>query len=255
VCLIESPHPYPDFYKQGWTLINPDLGAKASRIHFARLETEPGWDYVLIMDGKGSVVQSLDGSHPSGLWSQPVSGRTVGVQLVSDTSVTGWGFCVDQIVSTETTPCLAESEHPYPNGYDHTWTLTNPDLGAAATKIRFARLDTEAGYDFVILSDSGGNEVQRFDGLHALDMWSEEVSGRVVQVRLVSDESVSMWGFCVDEVATPSPTATVTSTRTPTGTPSPTPLPWLSATVTATPSPTATRTRGSRVLLPLVLRP
>ncbi|MGB3219733.1 MAG: phosphodiester glycosidase family protein, partial [Anaerolineae bacterium] len=44
--------------------------------------------------------------------------------------------------------CLAESPHPYSNNYNNTWTLTNPNSSATATRIHFSRIETESGYDY-----------------------------------------------------------------------------------------------------------
>ncbi len=115
--------------------------------------------------------------------------------------------------------CLAESAHPYTNNFDHTWTLTNPDAGAAGTRVQFSRLETEAGYDYVILRDGSGVEFQRFDGIAPNHTWSAPIPGQVVKVELVSDYSLTNWGFCVEALlssdTTPTPTPTATATLVP----------------------------------------
>jgi PKD repeat protein len=98
--------------------------------------------------------------------------------------------------------CLIESSHPYRDNYNNTWTLTNPDASAAATRIHFSRLETEAGYDYVRVRDANGNQINRFDGVHASGEWSSTVSGRIVKVQLTSDDGVTAWGFCVDRIET-----------------------------------------------------
>ena len=96
-CLAESAHPYTNNFDYTWTLTNPDTTATQTRIHFGRLETERGYDYVYVRDGNGTQVNRFDGTYSSGAWSNAVTGRTVKVQLTSDSSVTAWGFCVDRI--------------------------------------------------------------------------------------------------------------------------------------------------------------
>jgi subtilisin family serine protease len=103
-CLIESAHPYENNTDRTWTITNTDTTAVYSRIHFSRLETESGYDPVIIMDATGTEVQRLSGPFPSGVWSAPVPGATVQVQLRTDNSITGWGFCVDSIASTAPPP-------------------------------------------------------------------------------------------------------------------------------------------------------
>jgi len=121
--------------------------------------------------------------------------------------------------------CLVESPHPYPDNYDNTWTLINPDTNAASTRIYFSRLETESGYDYVYVQDANNNQINRFTGNYSSGVWSDPVPGRTVKVQLTSDGSVTAWGFCVDRIETIStggtntPTPTATATRTPTATP------------------------------------
>ena len=214
-CLAESAHPYANDTDQTWTLTNPDTRAQASRIHFSRLETEASYDVVIVRDGAGQEVQRFDGSHPGGIWTVAVPGRTIQVQLVSDFSITEWGFCVDQIQTAQASTCLAESPHPYPDFFDRTWTIVNPDPSAASSKIHFSRLETEERYDYVIIRDAAGNAIQLLDGLYDVGLWSDEVPGRTVLVQLTSDYSVSEWGFCVDEIVASGTGATPTVTTIP----------------------------------------
>jgi len=143
--------------------------------------------------------------------------------------------------------CLAESPHPYPNDYNNTWTLTNPDTTATATRLRFSRLETEPYYDLVIIRDSNNVERQRFSGSYS-NVWTVDVPGRVVKVQLWSDSSVIAWGFCVDQMVssgpTPTWTATPTITPTPTRTATPTSTSTPTSTPTLTPTPTGTPIAG-----------
>ena len=314
-CLEQSPHPYPNNYNHTWTLTNPDPNAASTRIHFRRLETERGWDYVYVRDGNNNQVNRFDGNYSSGVWSSAVPGRTVRVQLTTDGSVTRWGFCVDRIETVSrgqtsvtvqrvwtadrsdntktsfrpgdqirykarinnsgsstvsaatvwevtgpramtlysgnldfrpstwdwrldtTVPsdmpagnyifrvrviyngrtseqssaftvsggggnCLAESPHPYPNNYNHTWTLTNPDPNAASTRIHFSRLETESGWDYIYIRDGNNNQIYRYSGHYSSGGWTGAVPGRTVKVQLTTDGSVTRWGFCVDRIET-----------------------------------------------------
>jgi len=78
--------------------------------------------------------------------------------------------------------CLIQSPHPYPDDYDRTWTITNLAPSATASKIHFARLETEAAFDCVIIRDNEGNEIQRIDGIYSSGLWSAEVPSRIVRV-------------------------------------------------------------------------
>jgi type VII secretion-associated serine protease mycosin len=201
-CLAESVHPYGDNSDLTWTLTNPDEEAAYSRLHFRRLETENGFDFVNVKDGNGNVIQPFSGAY-AGFWSVAVPGRTVQVQLVSDYIYPAWGFCVDQIETTPPPPpCLAESPHPYSDNSNETWTVTNPDEEATFSRIHFSRLETESGFDLVNVKDGNGNVIQPFSGAYAGGVWSIKVPGRTVQIQLVSDFVYAAWGFCVDQIET-----------------------------------------------------
>jgi hypothetical protein len=246
-CLIESEHPYANYSSVSWTLTNPDTDATVSRIHFTRFEVEIGYDYVLIKDGGGNLVERLDGYHSTGFWSAEVPGRVVQVQLVSDHSVTQWGFCVDQIATAEMPDCLAASDHPYDNLEDRTWTLTNPDVDAQASRVHFLRLETHDTRDYVIVADGAGNEYALISGVFPNGVRSVAVPGRVVRLRLVTDSSHQFWGFCVDYME-----SAATSTA-----PTLTPIASLTPSTTLTTTPTATRTQPAprhRVYLPIMLK-
>jgi hypothetical protein len=95
-CIVESPHPYEDDTSVTNSVTNPDVNALSTRVHFSRIELDPG-DYIVLKDSAGRERQRITESYPSGLWSQGVPGRVVRVQLVTDSSGTAWGFCLDQI--------------------------------------------------------------------------------------------------------------------------------------------------------------
>lgn len=114
---------------------------------------------------------------------------------------------------TPTPVCIVQSPHPYPNNYDNTWTLTNPDTLASATHVHFFRIDIESGWDFIYIMDGSGTVYERLSGSYT-NYWSAAIPGRTVRIRFTTDSSVVNWGFCVDEVAssapiTPSPTPEV----------------------------------------------
>lgn len=90
--LAESPHPYSNNYTNTWTISSS--GADQIRIHFSRLETESGYDYIYIYDRNNNQVTSYSGIH-NNTWTPWVNGDTIKVKLVTDYSVTAYGFVVD----------------------------------------------------------------------------------------------------------------------------------------------------------------
>ena len=109
----------------------------------------------------------------------------------------------ESLIGSVTAPltCLAESQHPYANSFDYTWTITNSDTHASGSRVHFSRLETESGYDQVRVLDQNGNIIQSVTGYYPSGLWSDPVPGRVVKVRLTTDSSVTYWGFCLDIIA------------------------------------------------------
>lgn len=91
--LIESRHPYPKYYYNTWTISEP--GAKRIRLHFSKIGTQAGHDYVYILNRNRMSVIRYDGAH-NDVWTPWVGGDSISVKIVSDGSVSGFGFTVDQ---------------------------------------------------------------------------------------------------------------------------------------------------------------
>jgi hypothetical protein len=126
--------------------------------------------------------------------------------------------------------CIAESAHPYPIGVDTTpVVITNPDTNAKSTQVHFSQLETEANWDYVIIRNGNGQEIQRITGSYPTGLWSNAIPGKTVQIYIHSDNSINAWGFCVDQVQSviqvniylpvifkqPTPTPTPRPTNTP----------------------------------------
>ncbi|MBE2262210.1 MAG: hypothetical protein IAE92_05675 [Burkholderiaceae bacterium] len=205
-----SPHPYPNDSAEFLVLLNDDPAATGTQVVFDRIELEDGVDYLVIMDAEDTPYQWITGGHPEGLTSAAVPGVAVKVQLVSDGSVRAWGYNIRELASGEpgepedrpTTPsALAESAHPYVNDFEKVWTLTNPDVTAASTKVHFDRLALSRG-DVVELLDASGTVLQAFQEVSGNDFWSDYLPGRVVKVRLATRSGYEDWGFRIDKLAT-----------------------------------------------------
>jgi tripartite motif-containing protein 71 len=129
-CLAESQHPYASNFDYTWTITNPDPQASSSRLHFSRVETESGYDFIRVLDQNDHLIQSISGDFPSGLWIDSVPGRVVKVRLITDSSVTRWGFCVDAFTSVSTSE-LAYSTFLGGSGFDASQAIAASNSGIA----------------------------------------------------------------------------------------------------------------------------
>ena len=98
-----------------------------------------------------------------------------------------------------------ESAHPYANNLNQTYGL---DLAgvvpacATQVKLHFSMLRTEAGYDYVIVRNGAGAEVQRFDGSrdNTWTNWVPLSATKAMSVKLTTDGSVTRDGFRIDSL-------------------------------------------------------
>ncbi len=89
---VQSPHPYPNNYKNTWEITAPN--ATKIALHFQYLMVEPGYDYVYIYNSTGALVQSYTGFHVN-MWTPFINGSKVYIVLESDESVNYTGFYID----------------------------------------------------------------------------------------------------------------------------------------------------------------
>lgn len=90
---VESPHPYANNYDNVWTI--SEGGATQIRVHFDRLDLERNYDFVRILDANDEVWFEYTGAQRD-LTTPPIQGDTIKIQLVTDRSITGWGFSIDR---------------------------------------------------------------------------------------------------------------------------------------------------------------
>ena len=203
---------------------------------FERFELEAGYDYLYVADGEGNQQTNHTGTRTGD--EIILNGNEVELVMQSDYSVTAWGFravifqdvgCVCPQVAmpvcgvdgvTYGNSCEANcagtpiahnsrcngspwfrenraisSPHDYPNNYDNTWTIS--EGGARFVRVHFTRIDVERGYDFLSVEDGAGNVVARYTGADT-DVTSPVIAGDTAVIRLVSDYSVTRYGFDSD---------------------------------------------------------
>lgn len=87
------------------------------------------------------------------------------------------------------------SPHNYTNSYSATQTYTK--TGATKVSLHFSRLETEANYDFVTVTDKNGNVIGKYSGTKAA--FTVEVPGDTAKITLTSDSSVTGYGYDIDQ--------------------------------------------------------
>ncbi|MGV3487943.1 MAG: M4 family metallopeptidase [Tuberibacillus sp.] len=98
----DTPHPYPNNYDGGHYYSKP--GAQKVALHFSRFETENYYDYVNILDKNNNVTAQYTGTK-SAFWAI-VDGDQITSELISDYSVTAWGYHIDQVAYYSDQPLL-----------------------------------------------------------------------------------------------------------------------------------------------------
>jgi subtilisin family serine protease len=97
----------------------------------------------------------------------------------------------------QTVDYLVESEHPYTNKADQSWTINYP--GAKNIRVIFEKVETEAKYDKVTVGDSAGRAIDELSG-KVENYTTDYVEGDTVKIRFRSDESVAGWGFRISKI-------------------------------------------------------
>ena len=96
---LESSHPYADSCTDVW--VYTIQNAKQLKVTFdSQTEMEDGFDYLLVQDGSGALVQKATGTELAGQ-SVTVPGDTLRIQMQSDDSGNAWGFKVTDVQSVK----------------------------------------------------------------------------------------------------------------------------------------------------------
>jgi len=155
--LAESPHPYPNNYDRWWTI--SETGAGQIRAHFTQLDVEQGWDYVYIYDENYNLITGYTGSYRD-LWTDWVTGSTIRVRLVSDSSVTAYGFTIDTKETGAAPPPPAGNKFAILVGVnDYADPLTNDLVGCVEDAMDWRSYLVGKGYQIShFLADSQATE-------------------------------------------------------------------------------------------------
>ncbi|RLE74582.1 MAG: hypothetical protein DRJ56_07225, partial [Thermoprotei archaeon] len=193
--VVESDHPYASNANETWTITQPD--AVRMRVHFERIEVETCYDFVYVYDADWNLIASYTGNLTD-VWTDWIEGDTVYIRLTSDRDVEWWGFKIDgyQYMAVRTISYVVESDHPYGNDLNMTYTITDP--GAEAIRVHFENITLERCHDYIYVYDADWNLVAWYTGTHT-DVWTPWVDGETIYVRLVTDSSGTAWGFRIDK--------------------------------------------------------
>ena len=91
------------------------------------------------------------------------------------------------------------SAHPYANDTDLSLDVVGSP-GATQIKIEFSRIDTEAGYDQIMLSGDVEENALMIEGHHQ-NYETPVFNGNTIHVNFRSDYSITDWGFAVASVS------------------------------------------------------
>ncbi len=107
--LLESAHPYTNDFDQRFEI--HQAGFTNIAVHFSNISLEEvgngidSLDRIYVYDQYNQTIAVYKGS-TSNVWTPSVEGDTLYIRLVSDSSVTGYGFSIDQVLNGTTTTTM-----------------------------------------------------------------------------------------------------------------------------------------------------
>lgn len=127
--------------------------------------------------------------------------RTIRLRSQADVALADFA-CISGRVCEATTGSfdqLIESEHPYFDDFNGTWSLNGP-AGTIRMRVHFTLLELEEGCDYLYLKDKSGNIIQQFDlNPGVSDFWSDWIQGDQINLNLTTDYSAGFYGFTIDK--------------------------------------------------------
>ncbi|MBI4818214.1 MAG: proprotein convertase P-domain-containing protein [Deltaproteobacteria bacterium] len=229
---LESAHPYADDHVQAWE-VRGSADTTKMRVVLDRFELEEGYDVLVVSNG--ATRTTLTGLKTGR--EVELDGNVLKLELRTDGSITKWGFrlkileakpCVCPMVFQPVCgadgrqysngcaascagatidyagPCRGDwfrvdrgiaSLHPYANDTDFEWEVG--EGGATRMRLHFTSIDLERGYDKLEVRDAQGRVVVEYTGKQA-DVTTPAISGSLAKIRLVTDSSVTKYGFAMD---------------------------------------------------------
>ncbi len=93
---LSSAHPYDNSITINYTIQNTSFTKIG--VHFSRISTEPGYDFVRVYDASGTLLAEYSGEYRD-VWTPSANGSEIIISLKTDDNVTGYGFDIDRIIN------------------------------------------------------------------------------------------------------------------------------------------------------------
>jgi bacillolysin len=170
-------------------VVVPALGVdRSAQVYYAGFSSLP--EYANFCDARNATVATAGDDAPA----VGLAWDAVGVHDGCMPGTPPPPPCVD--VPNATTPF--ESDHPYANNVDCTWTYDN---GSAGFSFQFTLMDTEKNFDYVYVKDGDGNVLDTYTGTVKRPSFSSScIPTATGSVQLVTDPGVTAQGFRVESV-------------------------------------------------------
>lgn len=126
---VQSEHPYTNNLQQAFDAFDGGVaGVRQFKVHFKKLDTESGYDFVEIYDHNYKRIARYSGKS-SGFWTKTLTARSISFKLVTDKSKTRWGFQVDKV---QVTGCTTKSSCGPESGWkcEQHYCVTSPCFNA-----------------------------------------------------------------------------------------------------------------------------
>ncbi|OFZ75163.1 MAG: hypothetical protein A3K03_07145 [Bdellovibrionales bacterium RIFOXYD1_FULL_44_7] len=94
--IMSSNHPYLNKTHQKFEIQVP--GAKQFSLYFPKVSVDYGFDFVIIKDATGKIVDKISERKTLNIYSTVIDGDKATVEFVSDSSINGWGFDLTKAV-------------------------------------------------------------------------------------------------------------------------------------------------------------
>lgn len=102
---------------------------------------------------------------------------------------------------------LPESDHPYANNFERTWTIQNPSAGQIRLHFKYLQLAANTGldndWDKVIIYDKYDHELATYGepyNINEQNVWTDWYNEDILKVKFVTDASGTDYGFVIDKL-------------------------------------------------------